>query len=209
MARRRCRSRSSTSPPRARACRRTQRGRGSRSSPAGSCGRSRRRCRRRPGPRRFGDPAVLDAHVGAERRAAGRVEHEAVGQGQRTHGRLLWCAKVRRFPRLIVDSLLRDRAADGSARDVIRTCPPLTVWCGNEAVAPGAVGNERAIVILSDGLGGVAQDASRTVFARSTPSSADHRRPGQASPSSPPTDSVARRSPTRRGSRAGPPRRAS
>ena len=38
--------------------------------------------------------------------------------------------------------------------------------CG--AVAPGVVGNERAVVILSNGVGGVGQDASRTVFARST-----------------------------------------
>ena len=36
------------------------------------------------------------------------------------------------------------------------------------AVAPGVVGNERSVVIPATGVAGVAQDASRTVFARST-----------------------------------------
>ncbi len=36
------------------------------------------------------------------------------------------------------------------------------------AMPRGVVGNEHAVVILSDGVGGVGQDASRTVFAPST-----------------------------------------
>ncbi|MBA2381066.1 MAG: helix-turn-helix transcriptional regulator, partial [Chloroflexi bacterium] len=46
---------------------------------------------------------------------------------------------------------------------VFRTCRRRS-----EAVPPGVVGNERSVVMLSDGVGGVGQDASRTVFARST-----------------------------------------
>jgi len=37
-----------------------------------------------------------------------------------------------------------------------------------QGCAPGVVGIERSVVMLSDGVGGVDQDASRTVFARST-----------------------------------------
>ena len=36
------------------------------------------------------------------------------------------------------------------------------------AVPPGVVGIERSVVMLSDWVGGVGQDASKTVFARST-----------------------------------------
>ena len=35
-------------------------------------------------------------------------------------------------------------------------------------MGPGVVGNERAVVILSGGVSGLDQDASRAVFARST-----------------------------------------
>jgi hypothetical protein len=38
----------------------------------------------------------------------------------------------------------------------------------SSAVAPGVVGNERAVVMLSDGVEGVGQDASRRLLARST-----------------------------------------
>ncbi len=70
----------------------------------------------------------------------------------------------------------RLRTLRGEAHD--DNAPP--ICCRLAAVPRGVVGNERCVVILSDGVEGVGQDASRTVFARSTsfvePSSLDRSR---------------------------------